>query len=64
MEAWWCIVSRDKERDKKPLAQEKEKNSTHSLTDVRACSFSHAGGDKFRPEPFDIIQKRCRYGDN
>lgn len=45
MEVWWCIVSRDKERDKKkkPLAQEKEKNFIHSLTDMRAWSFSHAG---------------------
>lgn len=31
------------ESEIKPLAQEKEKNSTHGLTDIRACSFSHAG---------------------
>lgn len=27
----------------KPLVQEKKKDSTHSFTDMRACSFSHVG---------------------
>lgn len=34
------VLSVEIESEIKP---EKEKNSTHSLTDMRACSFSHAG---------------------
>lgn len=38
------ILSLEIESKIKPFfAQQKEKSSTHSLTDIRACSFSHAG---------------------
>lgn len=42
MEAWWRIVSTvEIESEIKARAQEKEKKSTHNLTDIRVCRFSH-----------------------
>lgn len=38
----------------KPLAQEKERSSTHSFTDVRACSFSHVGMTNLDPSLFEM----------
>lgn len=37
-----------------PLIQENEKKSTHSLTDIRACSFSHVETINLSQEFFEI----------
>ena len=35
------VLSVQIESEIKALAQEKEKNTTHNLTDIRVCRFSH-----------------------
>lgn len=70
MEAWWCIVSGDREQDKTSCAG-KSKELHSQLHRYEGMQLLTCGSDKFGPEAFEIHTydtknraARGRRGDN